>query len=210
MSIKKQIGELDAKLKAERLRMKKCDQIIDRKSRQTNHRTTTYQCSFTAKRNRSVRGSIQETKFSQGESEEQVDTWSEEIELNLRLADDCANKLQKSYDQIVKEEKEHDREEMREKDLEQEKQHLNQKLQAALKQKEELEENLMRAQRNVLEVAQTRSRELLINLLEMPTSHYTYKVVVVLCPKLTLFLQSVVVVFTKFCTQKEESWQVNF
>lgn len=54
----------------------------------------------------------------------------------MRLADDCANKLQKSYDQIVKEERDHDREEMHEKGLEHEKQLLNQKLQAALKQKE--------------------------------------------------------------------------
>lgn len=52
------------------------------------------------------------------------------------MADDCANKLQKNNDQIVKEERDHDREEMYEKDLEHEKQLLNQKLQAALKQKE--------------------------------------------------------------------------
>ena len=54
---------------------------------------------------------------------------------DLRLVDDCANKLQKSYDQIVKEERDHDREEIREKDLEHEKQLLDQKLQAARKQK---------------------------------------------------------------------------
>ncbi|KAL9961157.1 hypothetical protein ACROYT_G030050 [Oculina patagonica] len=63
----------------------------------------------------------------------------EEIEKDLRLADDYANKLQKGYDQIVKEERDHDREEMREKDLEHEKQILNEKLQAALKQKELVE-----------------------------------------------------------------------
>ena len=40
------------------------------------------------------------------------------------------------YDQIVKEERDHDRKEMHEKGLEHEKQLLNQKLQAALKQKE--------------------------------------------------------------------------
>lgn len=49
----------------------------------------------------------------------QVETWSEEIEQELRLADDCGNKLQKSYDQIVKEERDHDQEVMREKDVEQ-------------------------------------------------------------------------------------------
>ena len=46
--------------------------------------------------------------------------------------------------------------------------------------------------------------------------HYSYKVVVVLCPKLTLFakcgrcLHKVDVVCTKFRTKKDESWKVNF
>ena len=139
MSLKKQMGELDAKLKALRLRIKKCDQIIENCDKQTIERQRTSVVSLAGEIDQ-LRGSIQESKFSQGESEEQVEIWSEEIENDLRLADDYANKLQKGYDQIVKEEREHDREEMREKDLEHEKQILNQKLQAALKQKE-LEEN---------------------------------------------------------------------
>ena len=139
MSLKKQMGELDAKLKALRLRIKKCDQIIENRDKQTIERQRTSVVSLAVEIDQ-LRGSIQESKFSQGESEEQVEIWSQEIENDLRLADDYANKLQKGYDQIVKEEREHDREEMREKDLEHEKQILNQKLQAALKQKE-LEKN---------------------------------------------------------------------
>ena len=130
---------MDAKLKALRLRIKKCDQIIQNHDKQTIERQRTSVVSLAGEIDQ-LRGLIQETKFSQGESEEQVETWSEEIEQDLRLADDCANKLQKSYDQIVKEERDHDQEDMRERDLEHEKQLLNQKLQAALKQKE-LEEN---------------------------------------------------------------------
>ena len=141
MSLKKQMGELDAKLKALRLRIKECDQIIENRDKQTIERQRTSVVSLAGELDQ-LRGSIQESKFSQGESKEQVEIWSEEIENGLRLADDYANKLQKGYDQIVKEEREHDREEMREKDLEHEKQILNQKLQAALKQKKQkLEEN---------------------------------------------------------------------
>ena len=135
MSLKKQTSELDAKLKKLRLRIKKCDQIIENRDKQTIERQRISVVSL-AREIDQLRGSIRETKFSQGESEEQVQTWSEDIEQDLCLADDCASKLQKSYDQIVKEERDHDREEMREKDLEHEKQLLNQKLQAALKQKE--------------------------------------------------------------------------
>ena len=139
MSIKKQMAELDAKLKTLRLRIKKCDQILENRDKQTIERQRTSVVSLVGEIDQ-LRGSIPESKFAQGESEEQVETWSEEIENDLRLADDCVNKLQKGHDQIVKEEREHDREEMREKDLEHEKQILDQNFQAALKQKE-LEEN---------------------------------------------------------------------
>ena len=135
MSLKKQTGELDAKIKALRLMIKKCDEIIANRDKETIERQRISLVSL-AREIDQLRGSIQETKFSQGESEEQVETWSEEKEKDLRLADDCANKLQKSYDQIIKEERDHGREEMHEKDLEHEKQLLNQKLRAALKQKE--------------------------------------------------------------------------
>ena len=54
-----------------------------------------------------------------------------------------------------------------------------------------------------------------VDVVRTKCEHYSYKVVVVL-PKLTLFVQSfrrslhkVDVVCTKFCTKKEERWQVN-
>ena len=86
---------MDAKLKALRLRIKKCDEIIENRDKQTIERQRISVASL-ARELDQLRGSIQETKFSQGESEEQAETWSEEIEQDLRLADDCANKLQKS------------------------------------------------------------------------------------------------------------------
>jgi len=121
--------------KALRLRIKKCDQIIENHDKQAIEQQRTSLVSLAGEIDQ-LRGSVQESKFSQGESEEQVETWSEEIENDLRLADDCANKLQKGYHQTVKEEREHNRQEVCEKDLKHEKQILNEKLQAALKQKE--------------------------------------------------------------------------
>jgi len=46
MSLKKQMGELDAKLKALRLRMKKCDQIIENRDKQTIERQGTFSVSL--------------------------------------------------------------------------------------------------------------------------------------------------------------------
>ena len=72
MSLKKQLGELDAKLKALRLRIKKCDEIIENRDKQTIERQRISVASL-ARELDQLRGSIQETKFSQGESEEQVE-----------------------------------------------------------------------------------------------------------------------------------------
>lgn len=85
------MGELVAKLKALRLRIKKCDQVIENRDKQTIERQRTSVVSLAGEIDQ-LRGSIQESKFSQGESEEQVETWSEEIENDLCLADDCADK----------------------------------------------------------------------------------------------------------------------
>lgn len=74
MSLKKQIGELDAQLKALRLRIKKCDQIIETRDKQTIERQRISVVSLSGEIDQ-LRGSIQDTKFSQGESEEQVETW---------------------------------------------------------------------------------------------------------------------------------------
>ena len=68
MSLKKQLGELDAKLKALRLRIKKCDKIIKNRDKQTIERQCISVASL-AKELDQLRGSIQETKLSQGESE---------------------------------------------------------------------------------------------------------------------------------------------
>ena len=69
MLLKKKTGELDAKLKALRLRIKKCDQIIKNCDKQTIEQQHISVVSL-AREIYQLRGWIQETKFSQGESEE--------------------------------------------------------------------------------------------------------------------------------------------
>ena len=51
MSLKKQLGELDAKLKALRLKIKKCDEIIENRDKPPNHRTSTHFCRITGQEN---------------------------------------------------------------------------------------------------------------------------------------------------------------
>ena len=97
-----------------------------------------------------LRGSIQESKFFQGDSEEQVEKWSEEIEKDLCLADEHAGKLADCLDQFVKEERDHDLEETHKRDLACERQLLDQKLRAALKQKELEEKKVHREASQVI------------------------------------------------------------
>ena len=64
MSLKKQIGVLDAKIKALRLRIKKCDEIIANCDKQTIDRQCISVVSLAREIIDQLRGSIQETKFS--------------------------------------------------------------------------------------------------------------------------------------------------
>ena len=81
-----------------------------------------------------LRGSIAESTFSQGESEETVEVWSDGIEKKLNMTDAIVEKLSECLDAIVKEKLDLEREEAHGKDLAYEKQLLDQKLEAALKQ----------------------------------------------------------------------------
>ena len=135
MSLKKQLSELEAKLKALHLRIKKCDEIIASREKQAIDRQPASIISLAGEIDQ-LRGSIVESKFSQGESEETVEVWSDGIEKELNMTDAIVEKLSKCLDAIVKEKHDFEREEPHGKDLAYEKQLLDQKLEAALKQKE--------------------------------------------------------------------------
>ena len=77
-----------------------------------------------------------ESKFSEGESEETVEVWSDGIEKELNMTGAIVEKLSECLDAILKEKHDLEREEPHGKDLAYEKQLLDQKLEAALKQKE--------------------------------------------------------------------------
>ena len=135
MSLKKQTSELDAKLKALHLRLKKCDHIIACREKQALERHRASLVSLAGEIDQ-LRGSIQEIKFSQGDSEEAVEAWSEQIEKELSATDAIVDKLSECLEEIAKKQQDHKREEEHGKDLAYDKQLLDQKLQAALKQKE--------------------------------------------------------------------------
>ena len=135
MSLKKQTGELDAKRKSLHLRIKKCDHIIACREKQALERHRASLVSLAGEIDQ-LRGSIQEIKFAQGESEEAVEAWSEQIENELSATDEIVDKLSECLDEIAKKQQDHKREEELGKELAYDKQLLDQKLQAALKQKE--------------------------------------------------------------------------
>lgn len=91
----RQLGELDAKLKALHLRLKKSDAVIGKKDKQTISRQRT----SLARAIDHPRSSIQETKFTQGETKENIEEWSEEIEkqptLQTRAAGSCTGALRR-------------------------------------------------------------------------------------------------------------------
>ena len=90
---------MEAKLNALRLRIKKCDEIIASREKQVidRHRESII---FLAGEIVQLRGSIADSKFSQGESEETVEVWSDGIEKDLNMTDAIVEKLSECLDTL--------------------------------------------------------------------------------------------------------------
>lgn len=125
MSLKKQLSELEAKLKALHLRIKKCDEIIASREKQAIDRQRASIISLAGEIDQ-LGESIAESKFSQGESEETVDVWSDGIEKEFNMTNAIVEKLYECLDAIVKEKHDLELEEAHWKDLAYEKQLLDQ------------------------------------------------------------------------------------
>ncbi|CAB3998678.1 Pol poly [Paramuricea clavata] len=103
--MKKQQSEMDAKLKALNFRLKRCDEVLGNEDRAAINRhcesITTIVSTISI-----LKGSIEEAKFAQSESDESIEQWSTEIENQIALADKCMQKLAdfvKTIDQRAKE-----------------------------------------------------------------------------------------------------------
>ena len=141
---KKQLGELDAKLKALNLRLKKSVEVLEKRDGQAIERQRASIANL-AEAIDELRGSIQETKFAQGETEESIEEWSAEIDAKLSVADENCRELSECLKEMETRAQEAEQAKNHEKSMELEKQLLEQKLEAALKQKEIAEKSPMTA-----------------------------------------------------------------
>ena len=132
--MKKQQSEMDAKLKALNFRLKRCDEVLGNEDRAAvdRHREsiTTIVSTISI-----LKGSIEEAKFAQSESDESIEQWSTEIENQIALADKCTQKLADFVKTIDQRAKEVELKHTQEQTMQFEKQLLEQKLEAALKEK---------------------------------------------------------------------------
>ena len=131
MSLKKPLDELDAKIKALNLRLKKTAVVIEKNDKQAIERQRSAITNLTETIDQ-LRGSIQELKFAQGETEENIEEWSDQIELEITNADRSCERLSKRLEEMKFEEdaRHHENAMLLEKQI------LAQKLEAVLKQKE--------------------------------------------------------------------------
>ena len=136
---KKQLGELDAKIKTLHLRLKSTDVTVEKREKEAIERQRAAISALSGEID-CLRGAIQEGKFVAGESEEDVESWSVDIGTNLLAADEHVGRLTKCLKAIEIETRELERDQNHAKEMALEKQLLDQKMAAAVKQKE-LSEN---------------------------------------------------------------------
>ena len=86
MSLKKQLSEMDANLKALQFRLEQTDEILSKGERIAVERQkesiATIVCTITT-----LKGSNEGAKFGQGDTEENVEQWSNEIDVRVTEAD---------------------------------------------------------------------------------------------------------------------------
>ena len=130
--MKKQLTEINSKLKTLHLKLKQTEGVIEKLDNEAveRHRNTILNLTRPVQDHRN---SIEEAKFSAGDSEE---TWSQEIAQELLLADKSCAELSKCVKVIDDEIKVANEARWQETVIEFEKQLIEQKLEAELKQKE--------------------------------------------------------------------------
>ena len=126
---KKQLSELDAKLKTLTLRLKSTDGVIGKREKEAIERQRASIVALAGEID-CLQGSIQEAKFAASESEENVELWSEEIESHLSVADENVAKLSKCLNNIETEVRDLERNQSHAKAMEMEKELLEQKMEA--------------------------------------------------------------------------------
>ena len=101
----KQIAELNTKVKLLYFKLNQTDEIVEKRERQSLER---HQSSITNIANAldTLKSAVEEKKFTKGESEDEIKTWSEEFEKHLEKADQATNRIQSEIQAIDMEEQE--------------------------------------------------------------------------------------------------------
>ena len=89
MSLKKQLAELDVKLKALTFRTKHSDEVIKLTAVERQKESIVAIVSTI----NILKGNIEEAKFGQGEDEADIEQWSRDIEAQVTIADQSCKKL---------------------------------------------------------------------------------------------------------------------
>jgi hypothetical protein len=135
MSLKKQITELETKLKALNFRIKRCDEILQKGEKAAVERQRDSIQAIVSTIN-ILKGSIEEAKFGQGENEDDIGQWSQDIEAQVAAADQHCEKLSQFIKEIDTKEKNLELAKNHDQAMIFEKQLLDQKLEAAYKTKQ--------------------------------------------------------------------------
>ena len=121
--MKKEMAELDNKIKLLRLKISKADKIILKRDRQVLERRQLSVSSIVSTIDE-LKSAIEEGKIGKGESEEEIALWSKDIEDNLEGADNATRRVQDAIKAIDLEGQEREAIEKHKKNLELERQLL--------------------------------------------------------------------------------------
>ena len=135
MSMKKQLMELDMKLKALNFRDKRSDEILAKGEQATVERQRESISTILSGIN-NLKGLIEEAKFGHGESDSDIENWSQTIDAQVAVVDQSCEKLSNFVKRIDEKNKELELAKVHDKTLLFEKQLIDQKLEAAVKTKQ--------------------------------------------------------------------------
>ena len=138
VTMKKEMTELDNKIKLLRLKISKTEETILKRDR---HSLERHQLSISsiASAVDDLKLTIEEGKIGKGESEEDIALWSKQIEDDLERADDTTRKIQAAIKAIDLEEQEREATEKHKKNMEFERQLLEQRAEFEKTREDEIE-----------------------------------------------------------------------
>ena len=124
--MKKEMTELENKIRLLKLKIAKTDEIIHKRDRQALKRLR-LSISSLASAVDELKLKVEEGKIGKGESEEEIALWGEDIEYNLERADNMTRKIHDAIKAIYLEEQEREAIEKHKKNMEFERQLLEQR-----------------------------------------------------------------------------------